>query len=458
MRVIICGAGQVGYSIAAYLSRENNDVTVVDTNHEEIVRVNMELDANGFYGAGSDPEILAAAGAKDADMIIAVTREDEVNMVACQVAHSLFNVPKKIARIRNKVYLNPTWANLFSRAHMPIDVIISPEVEVAKRITQRLAVPGTTTAIPMADNKVYLCGIICQQDCPLVNTPLQQLIDLFPDMNMNIVTIVRGKKAFIPKPDNQMLIGDEVFFMAETSQLDRIMKGFGYDQTVSQNITIVGGGNIARNIIEDIQQSKKPLSIKVIEKDTEVATRLSEDFENIIVLNADGLEKNVFEEANVAQMDSVIAVTNDDEANILMSLLAQQHGCKQTIPLVNKGIYNVLTSSLGLGAVVSSKAITVSTIMRSVRRGRVKAVHNMLGEFAEVLEIEASDSIPILNTPLRDISFPQSVLIGMIIRGDEIIVPNGDTTIKDADHIIMLAANGDACKVEKMFSPHVDLF
>lgn len=175
MRVIICGAGQVGFSIASYLSRENNDVTVIDNNADMIARVNMELDANGIFGSASSPEVLEKAGANDADMIVAVTHQDEVNMVACQVAHSLFNVPKKIARIRNQVFRDPAWANLFSRSHMPIDVIISPELEVAKAVETRLSVPGTTSVTPMAGGSLYLCGVICEQDCPLVNTPLRQL-------------------------------------------------------------------------------------------------------------------------------------------------------------------------------------------------------------------------------------------------------------------------------------------
>lgn len=458
MRVIVCGAGQVGYSIASYLSRENNDVTVIDIDAEMIARVNRDLDANGIVGTASSPEVLERAGANDVDMIAAVTHQDEVNMVACQVAHSLFNVPKKVARIRNQVFRDPAWANLFSRAHMPIDVIISPEVEVAKAVNMRLSVPGTTSVTPMCDGEVYLCGVLCENDCPVVNTPLRQLATLFPDNRIRLVTIVRAGKPFIPRADDQMLIGDEVFFVAEKAQLPRILVGFGHEEQEARNVIIVGGGNIGLSLVHEIKESHKDVNLKVIENNTERATQLSESLDDVLILNASGLERSVLEEANISDTETLIAITNDDETNILASLLAREYGCGRVIPLVNKESYNPLTASLGLGAVVSPKAITVSTVMRHVRRGRIKAVHNMLGNFAEILEIEASETISILNTPLRDMDLPQGVLVCAIKREDQVIMPDANTTIKPGDHVITLASQGKAPKIEKMFSAQVDLF
>ena len=458
MRVIICGAGQVGFSIASYLARENNDVTVIDKDSDMIARINRDLDANGILGLASSPEVLEAAGANDADMIVAVTHQDEVNMVACQVAHFLFNVPKKIARIRNQVFRDSAWANLFSRKHMPIDVIISPELEVAKAVEMRLSVPGTTSVTPMASGNVYLCGVICEQDCPVVNTPLNQLATLFPDRPLMIVSIVRDGKVFIPNGNDQMLIGDEVMFVAEKSQLNRILSGFGHEEEKANDVIIVGGGNIGLSLVQQLQESESDVSLKVIEYDTARATKLSEDLEDVLILNASGLDRPVLEEANIGKAETLIAVTDNDETNILASLLARQYGCKRIIPLVNKESYNPLTGSLGLGAVVSPKAITVSTIMRHVRRGRVKAVHNLLGSFAEIMEIEVSDSVSFANTPVRDISFPKGVLVCALVREDEVIIPNADTMIKSGDHIIILASQGKAAKVEKMFLAQVDLF
>ncbi len=458
MQVIVCGAGKVGYSIASYLSRENNDVTVIDTDAAMIANVNMDLDANGILGSASSPEVLDSAGANDADMIIAVTHSDEVNMVACQVAHSLFNVPKKIARIRDQVFRDPAWANLFSRAHMPIDVIISPEVEFSKAVSMRLSIPGTTSVVPLSGEKLYLCGVICEQDCPIVNTPLHQLSTLFPDRSVRIISIVRAGKAFVPSPEDQMLIGDEVFFVAESTHLKRVLKDFGHTEKKARNIIIVGAGNIGRSVIKEIRKSHKNIGIKVIEIDSDVAQRLSRDMEDITILNASGLDRDVLEEANIAETDTLISLTHDDETNIIAALLARQYGCGQVIPLVNNESYNSLTASLGLGAVMSPKAITVSTVMRHVRRGRVKAVHNLLGSFAEILEIEASESINILNTPLGDLNFPKGTFVCVIVRGDEVIIPESDHVIKAGDHVIILVTGGNAQKVEKMFSAQVDIF
>jgi trk system potassium uptake protein TrkA len=458
MRVIICGAGQVGFSIASYLSRENNNVTVIDCDADMIARVNMELDANGILGSASSPEILHMAGANDADMIVAVTHQDEVNMVACQVAHSLFNVPKKIARLRQPVYRDPAWSNLFSRAHMPIDVIITPEVEVARAVEMRLSVPGTTSVTPMGNGNVYLCGVICEDDCPLVNTQLKQLTELFPDMRANIVSIVREGRAFIPDGHDQMLIGDEVMFIAEKSKVARILSGFGHEEKKANNVVIVGGGNIGLSLVKTLQESDPEVNIKIIETNPERAHQLSEDLEDVLILNASGLDRRVLEEANIAETDTMIAVTEDDETNLLSCLLARQYGCARVIPLVNKDCYNVLIGSLGLGAVVSPKAITASTIMRHVRRGRIKAVHNLLNDFAEVLEIEASDTLNIINVALRDLGLPHGIMVCAILRGDDVIIPGEDDIIKPEDRVIILATQGRAALVEKLFSAPVDIF
>ncbi|MEM7617942.1 MAG: Trk system potassium transporter TrkA [Pseudomonadota bacterium] len=458
MRVIICGAGLVGYSIASYLSRESNDITVVDHNPEMIGRINSELDANGIVGSAANPEILKAAGAEDADMIIAVTHKDEVNMVACQVAHSLFNVPKKIARIRDQVFLNPIWANLFSRAHMPIDVIISPEMEIAKAVEKRLSVPGTTSVISLSYGNIFLCGVLCDKDCPVVNTPMKQLRELFPNMNTNIILVIRDGKPFIPKANDQMLIGDEAYFVAEKDEVGRVLTAFGHEEQQARNIIIVGGGNIGLSLVERLRSKDDKINIKIIEEDLERAQYLSEYLDDITIINASGLERQILEEAGIDKAETLIAVTNCDETNILSCLLAQQYGCDRVVPLVNKGSYNNLTSSLGLGVIVSPKAITVSTVMKHIRRGRIKAVHNMPGNYAEVLEIEASDTLSFINSSIGSIKFPRGVFVCAIERDGEVIIPTKETVIKSGDRVTVMAIRGQANKVEKMFTAPVDLF
>jgi trk system potassium uptake protein TrkA len=458
MRAIICGAGQVGYSIAAYLSREENDITVIDHDPATIARVNEELDVNGIVGHASSPDVLFAAGAKEADMIIAVTHHDEVNMIACQVAHSLFSIPKKIARIRDRRYTAPAWANLFSRSHMPIDVIISPEVEIASAIAKRLSVPGTTNVIPMAEGKLYLCGVLCEETCPVLYTPLRQLTELFPTMNLNVVAVSRGGKTIVPDAEFQMQVGDEVFFIVDAAQLDRALVGFGHEEQKARSIVILGGGNIGHSLTQELLAKQPYLRIKMIENNRERAVKLSEDFDNIIVLHGDGLDRNIMEEADMPSVETLIALTNDDETNILGSLLAKQYGCDRTITLLNKGTYNTLLGPLGLGAIISPRAITVSTIMQYVRRGRIRGVHNILDGQAEVIEAEISETSGLINTPIKDIDFPHDVIVGAIVRDEQIIMPRPDTQMKPGDHLVVLAGRGESRKVEKMLSVSVDLF
>ncbi len=459
MRVIICGAGQVGFSIASYLAREDNDITVIDTDPKRIGQVNAELDANGLVGYATNPEVLERAGAGQADMIIAVTSSDEVNMVACQVAHSLFNVPRKICRIRERAFLDPAWSNLFSRSHLPIDVIISPEVEVAKTIAKRLTVPGSTHLISLAEGKLYMVGLLCSESTPLIETPLRQLTALFPEAPVSIIGIIRDGIGIIPSANDQMMPGDEVFLIADASQIDRLMGAFGYGAEQTRNIVIIGGGNVGYCLTKELQEMQDDLHIKIIEYNLERAQHLSEMLKNVTILNGDGLDKNILNEASIGSAHTMVAVTDDDETNILSSLLSKQAGCKRVITLVNKPTYNALIGTLGLGAIVSPRATTVSTIMQYVRRGRIKAVHNIRDGFGELIEAEASDSCPIANKAIGDLNLPDGIFIGAVVREDgSILMGRKDTVIRPGDHVMVMALPDQARKVEKLFSVHVDLF
>ncbi len=267
MKVIICGAGQVGFNIAHYLSSEGNDVTVVDQRPELIRKLSNTLDVQTIVGHASHPQVLEQAGAEAADMLIAVTQSDEVNMIACQVGHSLFGVPTKIARVRSQSYLEPIWANLFNHDHLPIDVIISPEIEVARAISRRLEVPGAIDVIPLADNKVRLIGVRCQDDCPLINTPLWQLTVLFPDLNIVIIGIIRDGKAIVPTSDDQMLSGDEVYFVTDARHIKRSMAAFGFEEQEARRLLIFGGGHIGLFLAQQVEKEHPTVSIKIIEKD-----------------------------------------------------------------------------------------------------------------------------------------------------------------------------------------------
>ncbi len=458
MKVIICGAGQVGFSIARYLAAENNDITVIDQRPELIRSIADTLDVQAFVGYASHPGVLEQAGAEDADMLIAVTHADEVNMVACQVAHSLFNVPTKIARVRNQNYLQPIWANLFSRDHMPIDVIISPEIEVARAVTRRLQVPGAMDVIPLAGDRVRLMGVRCTQDTPVVNTPLRQLTQLFPELAIVVVGIVRQDRAMVPSAEDQMLAGDEVYFVVASDQTSRALAAFGHEEREARRILVLGGGNIGLFLGQTLDRDFPQVTAKIIEVNAERARMVAKTLGRTMVLNGDVLDPEILDEAGISQTEAVIAVTNDDETNILASLLAKRYGSQRAITLINKATYNTLVSTLGVDVVVNPRTITVSKILQHVRRGRIHSVHSLHEGFGELIEADALETSPLVGKPLKDVNLPTGVLLGAVVRGEEVISPRGNTVIQSGDRVILFASANAIKKVEKMFSVRLEFF
>ena len=458
MKIIVCGAGQVGSSIARQLSMENNDVTIVDQSQKLVLQISDAIDVQGVVGHASRPDDLERAGIADADMIIAVTYADEVNMIACQVAHSLFDVPIKIARVRHQSYLKPIWANLFSRDQIPIDVIISPEIEVARAVARRLQVPGAFEMIPLVDDKVRLLGVRCGEDCPLVHTPLRQLTQLFPELKIIIVGLMRDNVPIVPSGNDQMLPGDEVYFVVDTEHLQRAMVAFGHEETEARRLLIFGAGNIGLLLAQQIESEYPWVHAKLIEKDPKRAENVVGEMDKTIVLNGDVLDPEILEEASAETAETVVAVTDDDETNILASLLAKKHGAKRAITLINKKTYEPLVAPLGIDVVVSPSNITVSTVLQHVRRGRIHSVHTLRDGFGELIEAEALETSSMINTPLNEINLPNGILLGAIVRENKIIMPRGNTTVQAGDRIVLFATAEQVRKVEKMFAVQLEYF
>ncbi len=457
MKVIVCGAGQVGSNIARYLAQEGNFVTVIDQSPELIQKLSETLDVQAMVGHASSPPVLERASAADADMIIAVTQSDEVNMMACQVAHSLFSVPTKVARVRHQAYLDPIWADLYSRHNLPIDVIISPEIEVAKAIERRLQVPGAFDMIPLADGLIRLIGVICTDDCPIINTPLRQLTGLFPDLNIEVVAIVRRDRPMIPDSNDQMLPGDEVYFVTDSTHVSRAMAVFGHEEPEARRVVIIGGGNIGFCLAELIEAHHPQVTARIIEANRGRAERIVQQLSRTTVLRGDGLDPELLEEANVRASETVVAVTNDDEVNILASLLAKRYGAQRAITLINKTTYTPLVTTLGIDAVVTPRSITASTILQHVRRGRIKAVHS-LRDFAEVIEAEALETSSLVNTPIKNIRLPSGVILGALVRGKQVIIARPGTVVRPHDRVILLASSGSVKKIEKLFAVRLEFF
>lgn len=458
MRVIICGAGQVGQGLAEYLSAEGSHVTIIDKSEKTITELSTRLDVNGVTGFGSDPQILTKAGAKTADMIIAVTRDDEVNMIACQVAHSLFNVKTKIARIRNQSYLDPIWGDLYSRDHLPVDVIISPEKEVAKEIVHRILVPGAYDMIPLVNEMLGVNSIFCKENCPIQNTALYQLPITFPDLNFEIILIIRDGNPILPTRDDQILLDDEVYFIADMSQIKRVMAVFGFEYETMNKIVIFGGGNVGLFLAQEIEMQYPKMKVEIIEYNPERAAFLANELSKTVVLQGDVLDPQILEEANIETTGAIVSVTNDDEINILSSLLAKQAGAKRVLTLVSKPNYGDLLKSLGIDAAINPRNITVSKILNHLRQGKLESVHSLKDGLAEIFEAVIQEKSPMVNIHIADLTLPTKIRICALVRDQKIILPSMNPILKPNDTIIILAMKDDVHYVENMFLEDNSLF
>jgi trk system potassium uptake protein TrkA len=453
MRVIVCGAGQVGSTIARHLATEGIDVTVVDISPDQARRADESYDVRGMVGHASHPEVLERAGARDADMLIAVTRSDEINMVACQVAYSLFKVRRRIARVRHHGYLKPIWQGLYASDQLPIDVIISPEVEVANGIVRRLRTPGAFDTVALADGRIQLLGVHCNtRACSLVGRRMKELSSS-GGSGIVIGAIVRDGQAFVPRAEDHVQHGDDVYVITETSQLDRVMTFLGHQEQVARRIVIVGGGNVGLNLASRIARHAPYVSLKVVEHTRERAEFISRELgDAAVVIQGDALDKEVLIEANVQSADTIITVTNDDETNIFASVLAKREGCSRAITLVNKTSYEHVLPALGIDAVVSPSAITISTILRHVRHRSISALYTLREDFGEVIQATAQEGSRLVRGSLKDAKLPDGMLVGAIVRGGEVIIPTSSTRVNPGDSIIAVVAYQALRKAEAILA------
>ncbi|MBJ3762913.1 Trk system potassium transporter TrkA [Maribius pontilimi] len=458
MKIIICGAGQVGWQIARHLAGERNDVTVVDNNAELVRQATDALDVQGIAGHASYPDILERAGARDADMIIAATHSDEVNMVTCQVAHSVFAVPRKIARLRAQSYLDAIYSDLYRRDHMPIDVVISPEKEVAEAALRRLSAPNSFDTQNFVGDKVQLLGILLEADCPVLNTPLKQLTDLFSTLRTLVVGIRRGGQLFAPSPNDQLFAEDQIYIISHREDVPRALEIFGKQSHTHERVVIIGGGNVGLAVARALEASTKRIRVKMIERNRLCAERAADALERTIVLHGDGMDIELLNEANIARADAVLCVTDEDKVNLLASVRAKQAGCSMSICLVNDPTLQPLMQPLDIDAFINPRSTTVSSILRHIRHGRVRSVYSIGDAEAEVIEAQVLSTSPISGELIRDIDFPEGVLVGAVEKGGKVVRPTGTTRIEEGDVIVLFALTSDVPAVERLFQVSIDFF
>ena len=453
MNIIICGAGKVGFSISKQLSSQGHSVTVIDQSPEDIKKINDTQDVKGIVGRASLPTVLENAGAENTDMIIAVTRNDETNMVVCQLASSLFNISKKIARIRTKDFLEGKWNKLYNKSNIPIDVIISPEKEVAKSLFRRLEAPGALDNVPFADNKVKMLEIAIEKSCPIIKTTLKKLTEKFPNFKANIVGLQRKEKFQFLKKDDKLLEGDNVYVVVSSEQLTEILKAFGHEEKTSKKILIIGGGNIGLHLAKMLEENFEGARIKIIEKDKARAEEIATELTSSIVINGDALDEEILKEANLEESETVLALTNDDENNIMACVLAEKTGqTKRTIAIVNKSNYSLLQSSLNIDDLVDPRLTTVSRIMEHVHKGTIGSVYSLLDGEYEFIEAKVLEQSELLNKKIKDSNLPENVRVGAVVRGKQVLIPRSDFIFEKDDLVILLANREQLKEIENIFS------
>jgi len=391
------------------------------------------------------------AEAKNADMIIAVTRNDETNMIVCQIAHSLFNVSRKIARIRSKEFLNPTYSNLFSKNHLPIDTIISPEFEVAKSLVRKIEAPGAIESFPFANDTIRLIEINIDNKCPLVNTPLQKLTESFSDLNANVVGVQREDKFIILKKKDILIENDKAFILTDSSQVERTMDVFGKNEKISDKILIIGAGNIGLDLAKSLEDLPSNPRIKIIEKNDERAQYVANELNEAMVIKGDGLDENILKEVNIEEIDTVLCITDDDEVNLMSALLCKKKGIKRVIAIANSHNYSLLQSSLKIDDIVDPRMTTVSTILKHVHKGKIDSVFTLDDGEYEIIEAKILENSELVNKSIEKSSLPEGIKIGLIARDKNIIVPNKKFEFKLNDRVILLSSRSQLKKVEQLF-------
>ncbi len=451
MKIIILGAGQVGRTAAYHLSREEaNDVTVIDINEEILRDLQDRLDIRTVNGNASSPKILEAAGIASTDILVALTNSDEVNMLACQIAWTLYRTPKKIARVRSADYTERE--KLFAESGVAVDVWISPEQLVTEYVARLIRYPGALQVLDFADGRVRLVGVRALQGGPLVGQALSTLREHIPSADARVAAIYRAGKSVKPEGTTVIEDGDEVFFLAARKDIRVVMKEMRREERPARRVIIAGGGNIGfrlASVLEDKNQ------VKLIERDNRRARRVSEQLNKTIVLHGDAADEELLLEENIDSTDVFAALTNSEEANILSAMLAKRLGARKVMALINKPSYAELIESGSIDVAISPQTVTIGSLLAHVRRGDVVRVHSLRRGAAEALEVVVhgdADSSKVIGRRIEDIALPEGTTLGAVVRGEDVIIAHHDTAVQPDDHLILfLTDRRHIDAVEKLF-------
>jgi trk system potassium uptake protein TrkA len=458
MKILILGAGQVGGTLAENLASENFDITVVDTNGDRLRELRDRLDIQTIEGMASRPDVLRAAGAQDADMLVAVTNSDEVNMVACQVSFSLFKTPTKIARIRASAYTTQA-GGLFSKEHMPIDVLINPEQVVTEHIERLIQFPGALQVLDFAQGRAQLVAVKAYEDGPLVGQALATLREHVPGVDTRVAAIFRRDRAIMPQGDTVIEADDEVFFIAAKRDITAVMSELRGLEAPYKRIIIAGGGHIGERLAK---VTAKGHHVKIIEYDASRAMALADALDGAVVIQGDATDGDLLMNENIESTDVFCALTNDDEANIMSSMLAKRLGARKVMTLISKPAYVDLVQGGVIDVAISPQQATISELLAYVRRGDVARVHSLRRGAAEAMEAIAhgdSHSSKVVGRRLDEIRLPPGASIGALVRGDDVLIAHDSVVVESDDHVLLFLTDKRQVRaVENLFQVGLTFF
>ena len=450
MKIIVCGAGNLGRSVVSYLVKGNNDIAVIDDNTRDLDEMSKEFDILPVQGKPSHPDILEKAGAKNCDMILAVTDIDEVNMMVCQLAYSLFEIPKKIASVNSKTFIDPLWGMLYNDNHLPIDLLISPDIDIAANILKILQYPGCAGILPVLDEAYYIVTLNLKENCPLLNIPLAQ-IGRQDDLDIGFINIIRNDVSFLPDMYEVLKSNDEINILVKADEIYNTISAFGLEKPANERLVIFGGNEISEFIGDRVERDDSIVSCRLIEEDIDKARRMALNLNHVVVIHGEMMSDVILQEADIQHADAVIALTDNDKDNLLASLLASKSGVGTTISVINTPSYNNLMFNITDNILVDRSAITISRVLKEIRKAKIREAYSVSREMGEIWEMRLEDENICRDKKVGELNLPKTCRVFALRRGEELIYPDPTTKLECGDLLLVYVDSAAVKQAEEIF-------
>ena len=450
MKIIVCGAGNLGRSVVSYLVKGNNDIVVIDDNTRDLDEMSKEFDILPVQGKPSHPDILEKAGAKNCDMILAVTDIDEVNMMVCQLAYSLFEIPKKIASVNSKTFIDPLWGMLYNDNHLPIDLLISPDIDIAANILKILQYPGCAGILPVLDEAYYIVTLNLKENCPLLNIPLAQ-IGRQDDLDIGFINIIRNDVSFLPDMYEVLKSNDEINILVKADEIYNTISAFGLEKPANERLVIFGGNEISEFIGDRVERDDSIVSCRLIEEDIDKARRMARNLNHVVVIHGEMMSDVILQEADIQHADAVIALTDNDKDNLLASLLASKSGVGTTISVINTPSYNNLMFNITDNILVDRSAITISRVLKEIRKAKIREAYSVSREMGEIWEICLEEENICRDKKVGELNLPKTCRVFALRRGEELIYPDPTTKLECGDLLLVYVDSAAVKQAEEIF-------